>query len=66
MDDPEAQYLIKKHDQMIDLLQELEKNVLDQWTLTTPFHVHQHLQKPMLLRTKEDNLLMLNFDPFVR
>ncbi|KAK6632535.1 hypothetical protein RUM43_013303 [Polyplax serrata] len=65
LDSPEAQYLIEKHDKMMELLQKLETQILDGWTKSAPEQIDRCLKKPMLLRSKEDQMLILNFDPFL-
>lgn len=65
LESPEAQYLVEKHDKMMDLLLKLESQILSEWTLMAPRQIENCLQKPMLLRNKENQMLALNFDPFV-
>ena len=66
MEGTEAQHVLGKHHQMMEILDELEKQVLMRWFKRAPAEVVFHLAKPMLLRNPEDLLLRLNFDPAVK
>ena len=66
LESPEAQYLVDKHDQMMTLLDNLEKTTLDNWTKKAPGLIDVCLRKPMLIRSTDNNMLSLNFDPIVR
>lgn len=58
----EGQEIILRYERLINILNEKETKLYDEWTLVVPRSVDKGLQRHLLTRDRGSILLMVNFD----